>query len=174
MVSTWSREGFDGHEHARQAAIVLTLVLILAGAALIVSLGEGIVWGIDLAAGLVAGALLGYWITPDIDHEWKTMEESRIERAFGPFLANMWMLLWAPYRKAFGHRSRWTHSWRGTLIRSMPITLALMGTYMLCLNGLGITIRWATPWPVAANLAWLAQDMVHYHHDGLGWLGVGG
>lgn len=168
MKMTYS-PSYDGHEHARQAKIVLCLAIPVCIGLLVLAPDEVLV--AELAAGLALGALCGFWITPDIDHDDWTMEEYRAMRA-DPLLGRLWVILWRPYSLVFKHRSRWTHSWRGTLLRAVPFMVAIVVGYGLLRHAFSLGVRWLSPFYVGFLAAWLIQDMVHYHHDKLGWLGV--
>lgn len=160
--------GFDGREH--QLLAVLTLGTVSLGAITLVILFPGFPHVIELAGGLITGAFYGFWITPDLDHEWMTMEEYRAMRLHKGF-GKLWVALWRPYAKLFGHRSKWTHSLVGTLIRAIPF-MTVTGIFLdLLLNEFGLDPL-IIVFDVGMIAGWLAQDMVHYRHDGLGWRGV--
>lgn len=160
--------GFDGKEHELQA--ILTFGILSLVAIGLVVLFPRFPHIIELAGGIMFGAFCGFWITPDLDHEWTTMEEyraMRVNKGFG----KLWIALWKPYAKFFGHRSKWTHSLVGTMIRAIPF-MTVTGIFLdLLLNEFGLD-PFIIVFHVGTIVGWLVQDMVHYHHDGLGWLGV--
>lgn len=59
-------------------------------------------YGADAAVGAVAGALMGYLVTPDLDHHFRTHEEQRIKRI--PIVGQYWLDLAAGYASRYRHR----------------------------------------------------------------------
>jgi uncharacterized metal-binding protein len=169
MARIVTRNAFDGREHERRALAVLA-ALLPACIGLFVAMPDSILMA-ELVVGLLLGGVCGWWITPDIDHRWMTMEEYRALR-LDALLGRLWILAWRPYSLLFGHRSRWTHSWRGTLLRALPFMLGIAGFWMFVRYELVLTSRILSPFYLGFLGGWLIQDMVHYHHDGLGWRGV--
>lgn len=170
LIKLFANGGFDGPLHEFEAKVVMFVLGALSFGLVILFPCSALARSVGI--GLMAGGLGGYLATPDLDHDWRTMEEYRALR-WSQTLGMIWIALWRPYAKVFGHRSRWTHSWRGTLLRASPFLAAIILAYWLVLSGLGFTITWTLiPFGLAFLLAWLAQDMVHYKQDGLNWLGV--
>ena len=65
----------DGHFHQRNALLNL-----------VIQAGMGVLtaWVFNpwMGLGILAGAICGFFIDPDLDHEWKTISEGRISRMF--------------------------------------------------------------------------------------------
>lgn len=168
-MKTGTNNGFDGQEHQFLAAVTLAGTILLG--AVIALLFPGWPYLVGTVAGLVTGSLFGFWITPDLDHEWRTMEEYRALR-WDRFLGRIWIALWQPYAKVFKHRSKWTHSWVGTLIRAIPFLVAIIVPWWLIRSAIGLPAVKFSGFYLTFLIGWLIQDSVHYKHDGLGWTGV--
>lgn len=148
----------DGKAHAQIACWIMVLLTVLAFP--LVFLG----W--EVAVGLIAGAFIGWWLTPDIDHMGTTHEEYRARRKLG-VLGGIWVGYWQPYAQV-AHRSLFGHSWVGTLARAAY----LFGPTLFLI---WVATRWIPPWSwgyVSGLAAWLIQDSAHYYADGLGITGL--
>jgi len=139
--------------------------------------------------GLVIGAILGFFIDPDLDHEWQTHSEGRINRLFGKQVGKLWRMRWAPYEIAFDHRSPWTHGGSGfcgmlmMMFVACPIRMAyalmpelMMLSFLLTNwdNPLTATIRHdlagipLQSWALLLTFTWFAwaiQDGLHWVRD---------
>lgn len=167
-----SNRGFDGKRHEMVAMVVLSAVSLAVLAVIVFTAPDAPTWLYEACVGALLGAICGYWLTPDIDHDWKTMEEYRAERVLG-WVGKLWNLAWRPYSLIFKHRSPWTHSWRGTLLRAVPCMLVIVAAYLGLRSLLGLDVRLVSPFYLTFIGAWMLQDAGHYLLDGLGPWGVG-
>lgn len=116
--------------------------------------------GIEIAVGLVAGALAGVLVTPDIDLEdCRTWDEQRIFRLFGNTAGRFWQWFWMGYARHHSHRGsshrplvgtigRWWHIWTHTLF--LPVLAVLVFPQVA----------------IAAFAANCLQDILHLIFDG--------
>lgn len=166
-----SSRQFDGWLHERDSlrfAVPLTIAMLL-------SIPVVFVWPgwLPIAIGSIAGAWLGWWLTPDIDNMGTTREEYRaIKKAkmFGVF----WVAAWTPYAYLIKHRSILSHSIIGTVIRFSILLLIVLGIWWIIIDLL--FTEWIPfPWNwgiLACFCTYAIQDMQHYVQDGLGILGL--
>lgn len=137
----------------------------------------------DAGAGLAVGAVLGHFITPDIDHHHHTIEEKRIAKLFGKKAGRYWSAFWAPYEVLMKHGSWLSHvPVIGTGLRIIyvllrlaqfiaPVILAFMLLDLYTVEQLSFhltslltfshnnTLRWLF-------FAWCMQDTIHWAADG--------
>lgn len=125
-----------------------------------------------LVAPVAAGALIGAFITPDLDLESTTHSEALLRRI--PVIGLLFQMLWYPYALMCRHRgvSHWPVV--GTLGRLAYIAImaALIGGFALgwaaLLDEQLPAVTWpAVPWLSAAALlaAWTVQDLTHWALD---------
>lgn len=122
----------------------------------------------DFAIGAVIGGCIGVLITPDIDHEMRTVEESRWYH-LGPVVGKAWQVLWSPYPILFRHRG-WSHTpVIGTLSRLIVLWFQLLA-YSLAIGfvtGIDMLGWWRGIFYVRPDIligvfgAWCLQDIVH-------------
>lgn len=164
----------DGKTHAQAGKAVLIILSTTTGAGLGLAWYTGQQSDAMLALGLVGGgvlfgAVMGYLVTPDIDHPWYTVEEQRIRRRFGEVALVLWHLFWLPFVAA-KHRSRLTHSWPvGTLARMGWLFLwAIVGAIALGVRDVSQEVVAGTIlFALGCFIGWSAQDLVHLALDGL-------
>ncbi len=147
----------DGYYHQRNA--ILTLV------------GLCVVSVVTKNYGWALGGLLGLFIEPDLDHEWRTTSEQRVKILFGSMIGKLFQLYWSPYHVLFRHRSPWTHGTKGLGILTMvfiatPIRILYSFWWLLPLG------HYYDLWSVYKILplttvfcAWAIQDVVHWIRD---------
>jgi len=168
----------SGATHAR-IAVAMQFPLTVAGVA--VALVDP-----ALGAGIVAGGLVGVFITPDIDHQKRTHEERRIY-AFDRTLGIVWQWLWSGYALLMPHRGLSHMIVLGTLTRVLyALFLARMLSWIWYGAASGVcylancTLPEFNVWPfllmypqawVGGLLAWMVQDSIHIVTD---WLSSGG
>lgn len=115
------------------------------------------------AAGLIAGSLGGWFITPDIDHWQRTHEEIRIYQSAGPLAGRLWQAYWSPYAILIPHRHWLSHlPGVGTVIRIAYLCLPLF-TVLLWQ---GAPLPYLPTFYAATLAAWTLQDAVHLLMDG--------
>jgi len=165
--------GFDGWLHDKQAKRVLKLLGIasLGAIPLMPYWFPDAIW---LSLGLLGGAWMGWWLTPDIDLPSTTHEEYRAMHA--GFIGALWVAAWTPYAFLVPHRSIYSHSIIGTAIRYAMLLVATFALWAIASLVLGLyNIHLDYPWSVAhvSFFVGLAiQDSFHYMLDGLGPLGL--
>lgn len=126
-----------------------------------------------VAGGAVSGAVMGFLITPDIDHPWYTVEEQRIAKGCGPAALVLWSLFWLPF-VAVRHRSKITHSWPlATALKQLWLTAWALVVVFVLNYALGVSVPLREEDLAYMFLAWLAmflgwsvQDLVHLVLDG--------
>lgn len=137
----------DGRTHSRIAAGVAAVISM---AAIPIGMTDP-----NVALSIVAGAVGGWMVTPDLDIEHRTHEEWRIWR-LSPIVGAIWTLYWLPYAWAIPHRHWASH-------------LPGVGT-----AGRMIYLFWWLPlivspidWSLIAMVwcAWSIQDIGHYVAD---------
>lgn len=111
----------SGEQHS---ASTLRNALVISGACVYFAYA-GEPWALFVAA----GAWVGHFLTPDIDHHRLTIEERRMVRRF-KLLGWLWVAFWWPYEKMNPHRGR-SHTLRGTIERFLylfwlPIAITLL------------------------------------------------
>lgn len=158
----------DGQLHQRNA---LAVIALCAGLALgVMAIGQFL-----LGLGVLAGAICGFFIDPDLDHEWKTISEGRISRMFGKTIGKLFRAYWSPYEIMFEHRSVWSHGgpppfgWLVMFLVATPIRiLYAIGLPIVLLGGIE-TIQSALLWQplfwAGLYWGWAAQDLVHWLRD---------
>lgn len=160
---------YDGHLHARDAKVVGIFLTGLALSILPLALYWLPVWQVSL--GILLGAWLGWWLTPDIDHTNSTQEEYRAMRKLG-VLGAIWVGMWTPYAYLFKHRSIWSHSIIGTAIRFGMIFLVCFLFWLVVMKSIfGLEFPWSWGY-VSCFIAYTIQDMVHYMRDEIGPFGL--
>lgn len=136
----------------KQHAVVASTVAV--GTALAAP-GIALYTGPVVALGICLGTLVGWLITPDIDHHAITEEERRLIKHFGIF-EHAWRLYWMPYEKLFKHRGMSHTPVIGTLTRAIYFpTPAMLAGYL--------------DWNLLVGLlaGWVAQDLIHILGDAL-------
>jgi len=117
--------------------------------------------GLETAALIGAGMVAGALITPDLDVDNRTHEETIMYRVpiIGPLLGILWQTYWMPYALAIPHRSWLSHGpFIGTALR-MVYTLAIP-----------IVLGWLVPswaWILPVFAGWATVDLVHIVLDAL-------
>ena len=107
------------------------------------------------ALAMMAGAVAGWAITPDLDIEHRTHEERRLWRV-SPVIGGVWTLYWLPYAWTIPHRHWLSHApGIGTAIRMLYLLWWL--PLVTPLNWRLILVTW---------LAWSLQDVAHLAADG--------
>jgi uncharacterized metal-binding protein len=137
----------DGRTHAR---IANGVTLAVSAAALPVGVHDS-----AAALALMAGAVCGWAMTPDLDIEHRTHEEWRLWR-LSPIIGAVWTLYWLPYAWTIPHRHWLSHApGVGTLIRMLYV-------------GWWIPLIAPVDWRfvVVMWLAWCVQDIAHLAADG--------
>jgi uncharacterized metal-binding protein len=137
----------DGQTHARIASGVTLAVSV---AALPVGVHDS-----TTALAMMAGAVCGWLMTPDLDIEHRTHEEWRLWR-LSPVIGAVWTLYWLPYAWAIPHRHWLSHApGIGTLIRMLYV-----GWWIPII--VPVDLRFV----VVMWLAWCVQDIAHLAADG--------
>lgn len=139
----------DGRTHAQTAEKV---AIALSASAIPV----GYYTNEAAALAIMAGAVCGWLMTPDLDIPHRTHEESRMWR-LSPILGVIWQTYWKPYALLIPHRHWLSHApGVGTAIRMLYIGWPL--------PLLVPSIDW---WLVlSAFVAWSIQDVAHLAADG--------
>lgn len=163
--------GFDGHIHERQAKVVIVFFAIYS----ILFLGIYLVapgkWIWQVSLGMIVGAVGAWAITPDSDHLNMTHEEYRAIKKWGVFGALL-VAYMTPYAAIFPHRSMWSHSIVGSLIRIAWVMLVPAGIYCwIVVASPKLDLYWSWGY-VSFVIVWCIQDCRHYKQDNLGWLGL--
>ena len=137
----------DGRTHARIAGGV---AVALSTAALPVA-----VYDEAMALAMLAGAVGGWLVTPDIDIPHRTHEETRIYRV-SPVLGVIWQTYWTPYALIIPHRHWLSHApGIGTALRMLYLFWWLL--FVVSPDWQLVVIAW---------LAWCVQDIAHLAADG--------
>lgn len=155
----------DGIIHARVAGTILLAGSALGTVAVAVD-GQSIYWVTPFLVGLVNGFL----VTPDIDQNGTTTEESRF--LLVPFIGRILFILfatyWYPYALLFKHRG-WSHiPVFGTLSR-FAYELLVNSLLFLLVEDQGIKDLVASvdpgPWLGVFLAGWMIQDFGHLLFD---------
>lgn len=144
----------SGKKHA--AANKLTLVAVSAAALFYLpTIGE------QEAIALIAGAAIGYLITPDIDHHVRTHEEWRIIQ-ISKLIGKLWVAYWSPYAALMPHRYWLGHMpGIGTALRALYLLIPAIYYYG------GIDFLLAYPRiSLSVFIGWTIQDVAHAILDG--------
>jgi len=157
----------DGKIHEQNAIITLVFLICIAFV---------VAWSnLPLGLGIVFGGIMGVFITPDLDHEWRTHNEWTVDKVFGKFIGRSFTIYWSIY-EAIPHRSPLSHGGFppfGPLIMvavATPIRLAYSFLWLLPLIYFFPEVRlWISRIPL---LFWCGlyggialQDEVHWIRD---------
>jgi uncharacterized metal-binding protein len=165
---------FDGQLHEKDTRRVSRLLRILSVPVAISAVALG--WGMALAAlGLWFGSIMGWWLSPDLDHTAVTRSEYQAMKkgCFG----FAWVAFWTPYA-IIPHRSFLSHSFVGTVGRVVIFLGCFIHVPLLALYNAVLTpeagIEFSTPWAlyVGFAIACAVHDGAHYVRDGLDPLGI--
>ena len=170
----------DGKRHAAVGRAIISVATLMAvGVAAIPVVTEAdedvLATTIILSVSFVAGAVMGYVITPDIDHDWYTVEEQRIKHATNAAVLGLWKLFWLPFVMA-KHRSRVTHSWPLATVLKLAWLLFWIAVAVAAISDvLDISVsqaaRDAAPLIILSIIpffaGWSVQDLVHLAMDGM-------
>lgn len=111
----------------------------------------------DAMVGVTIGAILGHYITPDLDLQNKRTREENFFYRINPVLGMIWQAYWYPYGLLIPHRHFLSHGVPiGTIIRMAYLFApywAYYGPFVL------------ENWMVYALLAWCLQDLTHLAQD---------
>ena len=145
-MSNGGGESVTGKQHATVSTITAS-VTVLASPALTRLVGY------DAVMGLIAGAIVGILVTPDIDHHVITYEENRIKR-WCNLCGKIWIIYWLPYSKAFKHRGISHAPIVGTMTRALyfPLPVIVAGWFGIA-SVVGLLAGWAL------------QDLLHIAGD---------
>lgn len=115
--------------------------------------------GLKTAALIGAGMVAGMLVTPDLDVDHRTHEETLMYRVpiIGPLFGILWQTYWTPYALVIPHRSWLSH---GPLIST-----ALRMVYTLAIP---IALGWPVPswtWILPVFAGWAGVDLVHIGLD---------
>ncbi|HPH95901.1 MAG TPA: DUF2227 family putative metal-binding protein [Anaerolineaceae bacterium] len=78
------------------------------------------------------GALLGIFLTPDLDLVGGSISQRQVKRQAGNIIGTLWCALWYPYARLLGHRSWLSHTpFIGTLFRVVYMFLVPMAIWSL-------------------------------------------
>jgi len=162
------RDKSDGKIHEQNAVITLVVLICIAFV---------VAWSnLPLGLGIVFGGIMGIFITPDLDHDWRTHNEWTVDRVFGKFLGRCFSYYWAFYETFVPHRSPLSH---GGFPPFGPLVMAVVATpgrlvysflWLLPLLYFFPEVRlWISKIPL---LFWCGlyggialQDQVHYWRD---------
>ena len=168
---------YDGWKHEKIALRVRWIVMFISIALLPLTF----FWkdAVQVSIGLVFGSVMGWWVTPDIDHLSTTREEYRAIKKLG-FLGALWVAYMTPYAYIFPHRSIWSHSIIGTVVRIVYISFLPIGVFILVCNKISEytnlleSVTFADYYIILISIfvGWFVQDMMHYLVDGIGPLGL--
>lgn len=164
----------DGRIHKRLAVAGFIVVLIP------VSLTFYFSGHVDHSLSTVIGGFLAIRITPDRDHKSMTHEKYQDIKHFG-FFGMLWIAEWIPYSAMFKHRSRWSHSIVGTVLRALYFLLitVINATVIHTMISLVVTIipmydAMTYLWNIIGYdnvvivvLSWIYIDLYHYYRDGI-------
>lgn len=117
-----------------------------------------------VAFGLVIGAVIGHWITPDLDlceNHPIYIQRKLIQKAW--LLGWLAYWYWYPYAKLSAHRGR-SHSWPlGTAVRLLYLVFPVMIlTYVYTLD-----LTWLSTWSGFIFIGQSLQDVSHLYLDGM-------
>lgn len=149
----------NGRTHAAVAGVALVATVIATP-----FVANGV--GIDIAAGLVIGAMAGFLATPDLDLECTTHEEIRVFRHCGRMIGRFYVWFWMSYARHHSHRGsshrpfvgtagRWWHVWLHTLF--LPVLLVLVDPKLAIAAFIANSIQ---------DILHLVFDNWHYHAEG--------
>lgn len=166
----------DGKTHA-----------MVAGAGVLIGAGVGVLCvnaGLpEYGAAIVAGAIMGFLLTPDLDLEGLTEEEKRLRKI--PIFGFLWQWFWYGYAMLFDHRGLSHKPVIGTATRlayllllgvvatllTLGVSTLLLGVGTLAIDDLAIMLLpWVwlielvvtTPWVAVTFFAvWCMQDFGH-------------
>jgi len=124
--------------------------------------------------GIVAGAVLGTWITPDYDVNGSTITE-KLTRRYLSFLGDLWVAEWFLYSLWNKHRGRFSHKHvAGTLTRIVYLIwrMWLWGVFAVGLHTLFGTplveldvLSLPTELLVSVFVTWTIHDTLHILYD---------
>lgn len=160
----------DGKGHARIA--VVAGVAATSYAWWLVYSGQ---WPVELARGVTVGAVAGWMITPDADHNVFTEEEKRWRRV--PIIGRYMIGVWAAYGARYRHRGISHFPVIGTVTRMWHFGRALAadwlfmiwlavvviggGTLLLTRSDLQILGLVSPDFWIGFVGSWMAQDVIH-------------
>lgn len=133
----------DGLTHSRATTLLLV-------SSVPVMLARGMAWG-DVS-GVAFGVLLQFIVGPDLDvnignygsHIIRTIVGVLFHPIAGEWCAKAWRTFWYPLSWLIPHRSFWSHSPMGTLVRCIYICLPLSLVLYLC----------GVPFPPIISVSW--------------------
>lgn len=166
--------GYDGWLHEKDAKKIGRALRILSPlpALMYPVIGAD---GLLIGAGVFFGSFMGLWLSPDLDHMATTRTEYQAIKRGGP-IGWFWVAFWTWYAAIIPHRSFWSHSVIGTLIRAAIFISVFihLPVWAVLRFGLNINFGIQTAWPfylgITASL--IIHDAAHYLRDGLDPLGL--
>lgn len=141
----------SGEVHARFSEPIASVATV-AGVALTLGVHPA-------CTGLVVGAWLGHFLTPDIDHHAITIEERRMYRIH-PIVGVLWQLYWWPYQRLRPHRGKSHMIPLGTVERFAYLLWLPVAVSLFLVPEQAIVMFW-----VLVFGGQLVQDSVHVALD---------